>query len=149
MSRFTSPQPIHHSAVVRVMVPTPLASAVKLPMSPLWCSGSVHLPCFLKVGFQWPLAELASAAEQSAFSWMWMAWTPGVNPTIRALNVTSPLVSIKVATPVTLLLLLGCNTNDTRSGLELEVLDLHPNNIPIATVLYKIIFFIIFYFYQS
>ena len=65
-----SPQPMHHSSVVKVIVPFPFSSAVKFPMSPLWYSPSPHLPCFLKVGFQWPPAELPSADEQSDFSWI-------------------------------------------------------------------------------
>jgi hypothetical protein len=67
MSFVGSPEPMFHSSVVKVIVPLPLASAVKFPISPLWYSPTPHFPCFLKVGFQCPPAELPSAAEQSDF----------------------------------------------------------------------------------
>jgi hypothetical protein len=79
MSFVGSPEPMFHSSVVKVIVPLPLASAVKFPISPLWYSPTPHFPCFLKVGFQCPPAELPSAAE-SDFSWIWIAWTPGFKP---------------------------------------------------------------------
>src|SRR5690554_4446143 len=53
---------------------TPSAFATMLSMSPAWWVGVPTLPCGSLVGSKWPPALLASAALQSPFSWIWMAW---------------------------------------------------------------------------
>jgi hypothetical protein len=58
------------------------------------------------VGFQCPPVEVASAAEQSAFSWICIACSPGFKPVKLAVKVTEPFFSEKVALPLTLLPLL-------------------------------------------
>src|SRR6476660_4245393 len=129
MSLVASPQPIHHWSVVRLILALPEASAVKFPISPLWYSPSPHLPCCLKVGFQWPPAELASAAEQSAFSWMWIAWTPGFKPERLTFMVTLPLCSLNVAMPPTVLPLRGSSLIITLFLDWSPLLVLHPTAI--------------------
>jgi hypothetical protein len=71
MSFVGSPEPMFHSSVVKVIVPLPLASAVKFPISPLWYSPTPHFPCFLKV-IPMSSSGTSSAAEQSDFSWIWI-----------------------------------------------------------------------------
>ena len=142
-----SPQPMHHSSVEKITVPFPNSSAVKFPISPLCASPSPNFPCFLKVGFQCPPAELPSAAEQSDFSWIWMAWIPGFNRLNFAVKETFPSFSVKVAFPETRLSLFAVKEIfNVVEFLEVSVpLVLQPIKKTTAILNNKAIFFV-FYF---
>ena len=126
MSFVLSSHPIHHSEVVNEMLPLPNSSVVKLPISPLCASPSSNFPCFLNVGFQCPPAELPSAALQSDFSWICIAWIPGFKPVKLAVKVTWLFFSVKKPVPWTLLLLFGSNVTFSFDATPFEEFVLQP-----------------------
>ena len=71
-------------------------------MSPPWWAPASTLPCTLADGLKWPPALLASAALQSPFSWMWMAWVLlGARPPISPRRCTPSPIGIAVSLPLT------------------------------------------------
>src|SRR5262245_11941261 len=86
----------------------PLASDLRLGMSPAWRSALPGLPCGLPKGLKCPLALMPSPELQSPASWMWKPYSPfGCRPCTFAVTRTLLPLCTKLTTPRTLLPLVG------------------------------------------
>ncbi|MNT17682.1 hypothetical protein D3C72_1528460 [compost metagenome] len=104
------PAPTVTSGIRNCTRALPLASAVRLFMSPAWCSGMVIWPCGLPDGLKWPPALIASGAEQSPFSWTWKPCeVPGGRPVTATTTITPAACWSNVTRPAVLVPLLDCN----------------------------------------